>query len=176
MAHIRKPLGSAVSLNTAVFGLELWDGLRADSLALVMDAVHNFSDELALICSWLAYLLTFKISWGLQRIANLLNSLGLVAISAVLVWQAIDRILHPRPLIGWIPVSVVLSQLSETGVWRARFADGAKRTLPSAWPTCTTSETSTFLWPRCSQVGWSAFCSRPYSTPLWPSWWAFGFS
>jgi Co/Zn/Cd efflux system component len=151
MTHIRKPLGLAVSLNTAVLGLEVWGGLRADSLALVMDAVHNLSDELALICLWLAYLLTLKISRGLLRIANLLNSLGLVAISAVLVWQGVDRILHPRPVIGWIPVSVgLIAAFGNCGVART-LRGWRKQNLPSAWPTCTISETSMSHWPPSSQ-------------------------
>ncbi len=109
MAHIRKPLGLAVGLNTAVFGLEVLGGLRAHSLALMMDAAHNFSDELALIGLWLAYLLTVSLSRGLQRIANLLNTVGLLVISAVLVWQAFDRILHPRAVVGWLPIALGLA-------------------------------------------------------------------
>jgi cation diffusion facilitator family transporter len=108
MAHIRKPLGIAVALNTGIFAVEIWGGLRAHSLALVVDAAHNLSDELALICLWLAYTLVVTMSRGLQRTANLLNSVGLVAISGVVVWQAIDRIIHPRPVIGWIPVAIGL--------------------------------------------------------------------
>lgn len=93
MAHIRRPLGAAVALNSLIFALELFGGLRGHSLALLIDAVHNLSDELALICLWLAYVLAASMSRGLQRSANLLNSAGLLVISAVIVWQAVDRIL-----------------------------------------------------------------------------------
>jgi Co/Zn/Cd efflux system component len=55
-----------------------------------MDAVHNFSDELALLCLLAAYVFTVSLSRGLRRIANLLNSVGLIAMSTLLVWQAID--------------------------------------------------------------------------------------
>jgi Co/Zn/Cd efflux system component len=48
MSQIRKPLALALSLNSAVFALELVGGMRAHSLSLIMDAVHNLSDELAL--------------------------------------------------------------------------------------------------------------------------------
>ena len=89
--HIRKPLAAAVALNTVVFGSEAVAGLRAGSLSLLMDAVHNLSDELALVCLLLAYSLSLYPSRGLQRTANLLNSIGLVGISAVLVWQAFER-------------------------------------------------------------------------------------
>ena len=108
MAHIRKPLAAAVALNTAVFLGEAATGLRAGSLSLLTDAVHNLSDELALICLFLAYVVSARMSRGLQRSANLLNSLGLVSVSAVIVWQAVDRLHHPRPVIGWLPVAVGL--------------------------------------------------------------------
>jgi cation diffusion facilitator family transporter len=108
MAHIRRPLAAAAALNTVIFAGEAWAGARASSLSLLMDAVHNFSDELALVCLCLAYMVTVRASRRLQRSANLLNGVGLVAISAALVWQAIDRLVHPRPVIGWLPVAIGL--------------------------------------------------------------------
>lgn len=80
----------------------------ASSLALLVDAAHNLSDELALICIWLAFRLSARLSPGFQRAANVLNSLGLVAISAVVVWQAIERLIDPRPVTGWVPIVVGL--------------------------------------------------------------------
>ena len=108
MAHIRKPLATAAGLNTLIFAAEAFAGVRANSLSLLMDAVHNFSDELALICLYLAYVVTARASRGLQRFANLLNGLGLVLISAVVSWQAIQRLADPRPIIGWLPFTVGL--------------------------------------------------------------------
>jgi cobalt-zinc-cadmium efflux system protein len=120
MAHIRKPLAAAVALNTAVFAAEAAAGAHAHSLSLVMDAVHNFSDELALLCLLAAYLFAISLSSGLQRMGNLLNSLGLITISAVIVWQAIDRFLHPVPVGGWLPATVGLfAAVRNWGVARA---------------------------------------------------------
>jgi Co/Zn/Cd efflux system component len=51
MAHYRKPLAAAVALNSAIFVVEAVAGFAADSLSLVMDSVHNLSDELALLLS-----------------------------------------------------------------------------------------------------------------------------
>jgi cation diffusion facilitator family transporter len=119
MAHIRKPLAVAAALNTAVFVVEGAAGARAHSLSLLMDAVHNFSDQLALLCLLAAYVFTVSLSRGLQRIGNLLNSLGLITVSAVLVWQAVDRFVHPVPVIGWLPVAVgVFAAVGNWGVAR----------------------------------------------------------
>ena len=106
MAHIRKPLAGAVALNTLIFAGEAWAGARANSLSLLMDAVHNFSDELALICLFLAYVVAARASRGFQRTANVLNGMGLVAISAAVSWQAVERLIHPRPVTGWLPIAV----------------------------------------------------------------------
>ncbi len=119
MAHIRKPLAAAIALNTAVFATEAIAGSRAGSLSLLMDAVHNFSDELALLCLLAAYIFTVSLSRGLQRVANLLNSLGLITVSALLIWQSVDRLRYPLPVIGWLPIAVGASAaLGNWGVAR----------------------------------------------------------
>jgi Co/Zn/Cd efflux system component len=108
MAHRRKPLVTALALNTAALVVEVGGGLRANSLSLVMDGVHNLSDEAALGLLVLAYTLRPGLSGNLLRAANLFNSVGLLAISGVLVWQAFDRLSHPQTVIGLVPVVVGL--------------------------------------------------------------------
>jgi len=106
MAHFRKPLGAALALNTVIFAAEATAGFRAGSLSLVMDSVHNLSDELGLAFLWLAFVLPLGVSRGLVRSANLFNSIGLIAVSALLLWEAVARFLHPVSLSGWIPIVV----------------------------------------------------------------------
>src|SRR3989442_3114150 len=106
MAHYRKPLAAAAALNTAIFVLEAIAGLKADSLSLLMDSVHNLSDEMALVFLYLAFVLPYGISRHLLRSANVFNSVGLVLVSALLLWQAVGRILHPDHLIGSLPTEV----------------------------------------------------------------------
>ena len=57
MAHYRKPLAAAVALNTAIFVVEAIAGFQSESLSLIMDSVHNLSDELALVFLYLAFVL-----------------------------------------------------------------------------------------------------------------------
>ena len=122
MAHVRKPLLYAAALNTGIVGIEAFAGYQANSLSLLMDSVHNLSDELALVCLCLAYLLPLRLSRILQRSANLLNSVGLLAISGLLVWQAIDRLISPTAVVGYVPLVVgVLAALGNGGVaWLLR--------------------------------------------------------
>src|SRR5260370_859546 len=108
MAHFRRPLAAAAALNTAIFVVEAVAGFKADSLSLIMDSVHNLSDEMALVFLYLAFVLPHGVSRHLLRTANVFNSFGLLLVSALLLWQAAERILHPAPVVGSIPIVVGL--------------------------------------------------------------------
>jgi len=108
MAHYRKPLAAAAALNTAIFVVEAVAGFQADSLSLLMDSVHNRSDERALVFLYLAVVLPRGVSRHLLRSANVFNSVGLMLVSAVLLWQAVERMLHPAPVVGSVAIAVGL--------------------------------------------------------------------
>jgi cation diffusion facilitator family transporter len=125
MAHHRKAVGAAVALNGAIFVVEALAGIQAQSLSLVMDSVHNLSDQVALVLLYLAFILSQGVSRHLQRSANLFNSVGLIAISALLLWQAFDRLLHPTEVQGLVAVVVgVLAAAANWGVARLLAAPG----------------------------------------------------
>jgi len=109
MAHRRRPLANALALNTAALVVEVGAGIPAKSLSLVMDGVHNISDEVALGFLVLAYSMRVGLSGRFLRSANLFNSLGLLAISAVLVWQVFERLHQPVAVVGIVPVIVGLT-------------------------------------------------------------------
>jgi len=117
VSHVRKPLVAAAALNTAIFAVEGIAGLHGHSLSLVADAAHNFSDELALVCLTLAYIVPVGMSRNFQRSANLLNSVGLLVVCAMIAGQAFDRALNPAPVSGLLPIVVgVLSAAANGGV------------------------------------------------------------
>jgi Co/Zn/Cd efflux system component len=123
MAHHRKLVAAAAALNSAIFVVEAVAGFVAESLSLVMDSVHNLSDEMALVLLYLAFILPNGISRHLLRSANLFNSVGLVLVSALLLWQAVERILHPAPVLGSVAIVVGLAAaVANWGV--ARFSSG----------------------------------------------------
>jgi cation diffusion facilitator family transporter len=115
MAHYRKPLAAAAALNTAIFVVEAVAGFQADSLSLLMDSVHNLSDEMALVFLYLAFVLPYGISRHLLRSANVFNSVGLVLVSALLLWQAVGRILHAAHVIG--SIAIVVGLLAAAANW-----------------------------------------------------------
>ena len=109
MAHHQRAVRSAVLLNAGIFGVELIAGWQASSLSLIMDGIHNFSDQLAMVAIWLAFLVSRGPSRTLLRGANILNSVGLIAVSGLLLWQAVERFLHPVPVAGVVPIAVGLA-------------------------------------------------------------------
>jgi cobalt-zinc-cadmium efflux system protein len=119
MAHFRKQVGAAVALNTAIFVVEAVAGFEANSLSLLMDSVHNLSDEMALVFLYLAFILSAGFSRTFVRSANLFNSVGLIVVSALLLWPAVERFMTPAPVAGIVPIVVGLSAaLANWGVAR----------------------------------------------------------
>ena len=120
MAHRRKPLRVALALNTAVLAVELGTGVGTSSLSLVIDSVHNLSDELGIGLLFLAYTLPKGLSGALVRSANFFNSIGLLAISAWLAWRSVERLAAPVPVIALGPaVAGLLGVAGNWGVARA---------------------------------------------------------
>lgn len=109
MAHHRKPIAAAVALNTGICVVEGVAGYQASSLSLIMDSLHNLSDELALVCIYLAFIVAHGPSQKLLRSANVFNSVGLMAVSGLLLWQVVERMLHPVQVQGVVPVIVGLA-------------------------------------------------------------------
>jgi cation diffusion facilitator family transporter len=104
MSHRRLPLMRALQLNTAVMVVEIAAGIGANSFSLVMDGIHNLSDEVALVLLVLAYSLRTGLSGKLLRFANLFNSVGLLAICAFLIWRVVERLASPVEVIGVVPI------------------------------------------------------------------------
>ena len=109
MAHHRRAVAAAATLNAGIFVAEAIAGYQASSLSLLMDSVHNLSDQLALVALWLAFILSKGPSRTLLRSANIFNSVGLTAVSGLLLWQAVERFMNPVPVQGIVPVIVGLA-------------------------------------------------------------------
>ncbi len=103
-----------VALNTVFVAAEVIFGYAANSLALISDAVHNFSDVIALLLAWAAGWLarkrpTQQHTYGYRRasiLAALVNAgLLLIAVGGIAV-EAVDRIRAPADVAGWTIVVV----------------------------------------------------------------------
>lgn len=108
----------------AFVGIELYAGIRSGSLALISDAGHNFTDALALILAAFSFYLQFKPAndtktFGYHRagvLAAFVNALTLVALSLYIVYEAVERLLHPVPIDSAIMLIVAAIALVLNGV------------------------------------------------------------
>ncbi|MGE5073498.1 MAG: cation diffusion facilitator family transporter, partial [Anaerolineae bacterium] len=93
----------ALFLTLGFVGIEAAAGLFANSLALLTDAAHNFTDVIALALSWYALRLTLQPpnsqnTYGYHRagiLVALLNSTTLVLISLGIFYDAYRRFMSP---------------------------------------------------------------------------------
>ncbi len=112
--HFGSAFAIGVALNTVFVAAELIFGYAANSLALISDAVHNFSDVIALLLAWGAGWLarrrpTQQHTYGYRRasiLAALVNAgLLLIAVGAIAV-EAVNRIREPADVAGGTVVLV----------------------------------------------------------------------
>jgi cobalt-zinc-cadmium efflux system protein len=112
----RRALLWVLGLTLAFTAVEIAGGIWTDSLALLADAGHMVSDNVAIALALLAVTLarrpsTPARSFGLQRaeiLAAFVNGLTLVAVSGWIVWEAIQRLGDtPEILGGWMLVVAV---------------------------------------------------------------------
>ena len=119
MSHRRPPLMRALQLNTGIMVVEIAAGIGASSFSLIMDGIHNLSDEVALLLLVLAYSLRTGLSGRLLRFANLFNSVGLLFICGFLIWRVVERLSSPVEVIGVVPiVAGLIGALGNWGVAR----------------------------------------------------------
>jgi cobalt-zinc-cadmium efflux system protein len=121
-----------VALNTAFVAAELVFGYAANSLALISDAVHNFSDVIALLLAWGAAWLarkqpTQQHTYGYRRasiLAALINAgLLLIAVGGIAV-EAVNRIQQPAAVAGWTVVWVAALGIAVNGGTALMFMRG----------------------------------------------------
>ncbi len=103
MAHFRRQVGAALMLNTGIAVAEAAASVPSHSLSLRADSIHNCSDELALACLYLAFYLPGYLGRHSQRLANGLNSVGLLALSGAMIWQGAHRLMNPAPVLPLVP-------------------------------------------------------------------------
>jgi cobalt-zinc-cadmium efflux system protein len=103
-----------VLLNIIISIAELVGGILSNSLALISDAIHNFSDGLAIAITYFSQKISNKQSnqsntFGYKRIqilAALFNAVTLIAICIFLLFEAYHRFHNPEPIQS-VPMFIV---------------------------------------------------------------------
>ncbi len=103
-----KNLFITIALNFFITIVQIIGGIISGSLSLISDAMHNFSDAIAIIITFIALRLskkpkTPKYTFGLKRaeiIAAVVNASTLIIICFFLIREAIDRLNNPNEIAG----------------------------------------------------------------------------
>lgn len=126
MAHSHSHSGGnrnrllAAFVVTAVFMVaEVAGGLLSGSLALLADAGHMLTDAAALLMALLAVQFASRKpnarhTFGLLRLTTLaafVNAIALIVITALIVWEAVRRFMHPEPIAGKFMLVIAVAGL-----------------------------------------------------------------
>lgn len=105
---------AAIAINMLLTLAQVVGGIVSGSLALIADALHNFSDAASLLIAWVARRIgrqpadRFK-TFGYKRaevIAALINLVTLVLVGLYLIYEAIWRVFEPQIIEGWMVIIV----------------------------------------------------------------------
>ena len=110
----------SILLNIGITVAQVIGGILSGSLALLSDALHNFSDVLSLVVSYVANKLTkkkasFHKTFGYKRaeiLAAFINASTLIIVAVLLIIEAINRFKNPQEiesnLVIWLSVIAIL--------------------------------------------------------------------
>ena len=126
-----------ILLNIIFILIEVSYGIFADSLALIADAGHNFSDVFSLLLAWGASVLaakaaTEKRTYGFRKvtvIASLASAILLLVVLGGIAWEAIGRFANPKPVEGMTVVTVAAIGVVINALTALLFIQGQKHDL-----------------------------------------------
>lgn len=131
------PFIIGISLNMIYIIAELSFGFATDSMALIADASHNFSDVLGLAVAWLAVWLsqkapTAKRTYGYKSasiLAALFNAVFLLIAIGGIITEAVQRLFQPTTPHGWTVIIVAAIGVVINGFTTVLFVKGQKDDL-----------------------------------------------
>jgi len=110
----------SIILNIVITVAQVIGGLLSGSLSLLSDALHNFSDVISLIVSYIANRLSkqeasLKKTFGYKRaeiLAAFINAVTLIVVAVILIFEAIKRFQNPEiidsSLVIWLSIVAIL--------------------------------------------------------------------
>lgn len=116
----QKNLLFSIFLNIAITGSQVVGGFLSGSLALLSDALHNFTDVVSLVISYVAAKFAGKSAtstktFGYKRaeiMAAFVNSASLIIIAVLLIKESIEHFLNPQvinsDLVIWLSALAIV--------------------------------------------------------------------
>jgi cobalt-zinc-cadmium efflux system protein len=136
-ANFGMAFGVGIALNLGFVALEATYGILSNSVALIADAGHNFSDVLGLVVAWVASILTRtkpsrRYTYGLRSssiLAALANAVFLLVAVGAVAYEGIQRLFEPAPVAGLTVIVVAAVGIAINGVTALLFMKGSKGDL-----------------------------------------------
>jgi cobalt-zinc-cadmium efflux system protein len=112
-----------IFLNVVITVSQIIGGLVSGSLSLLSDALHNFTDVVSLIISYIATILSKKEAsthrtFGYKRaeiIAAFVNAISLIVIAIILIIEAVKRFSHPQEIVSELVIWLSLIAIFANG-------------------------------------------------------------
>ncbi|AZQ60610.1 cation transporter [Maribacter sp. MJ134] len=119
-----KNLIISIVLNTVITVSQVIGGLISGSLSLLSDALHNFSDVLSLVVSYIATVLSRRKAstnktFGYKRaeiIAAFVNSATLIVVALVLIKEAVERFIAPQEVTSDLVIWLSILGIAANGI------------------------------------------------------------
>lgn len=116
-------LVASIALNLGFAAAELVFGLLANSLVLVADAIHDAGDAVALGLSLFGLRMSLRPpnarrTFGYRKVRILtafINAIVLVGLTVLVVYRAVERILHPQAVNGTVLIALAVAGLVVNG-------------------------------------------------------------
>jgi cobalt-zinc-cadmium efflux system protein len=117
---VRRALATGLVLTAGFAVVEAGAGLYAGSLALISDAGHMATDAASFVVALVAHYVSrrppsSRASYGYARaevLAAFVNALAMLALVVFIAVEAVDRLLHPRPVAGGVVMAVAAAGLA----------------------------------------------------------------
>ncbi|MBN2417238.1 cation transporter [bacterium] len=136
-ASYSRAFAAGIILNVSFVLAEVIFGIRANSMALIADAGHNFSDVLSLALAWGASLLaarpaTEKRTYGFRKatvMASLVSAVLLLVALGGIIREAVVKLARPAPVGGVTVIIVAAAGVVVNTVTAVMFLSGRKHDL-----------------------------------------------
>lgn len=138
----QKYLGLSILLNIVITVTQAVGGVLSGSLALLSDALHNFSDVISLLISFVANRYARKAAsqektFGYKRaeiIAAFINAASLIVLASFLIYESILRFITPEPIqANWVITLATLGIVNALSVLLLQNSASQNMNLKSAY-------------------------------------------